>query len=712
MATSEQQGSSEEDEYEEVDINPDVAILLHEDLKGKATGKVTVRKQRSSPVADRSALSLAGLDDDPDEKDGTLGLRGPTLFTTKEERENYFRMEQMKLKVEKQIDVAMRSYSDLKLERKEFEQEFRLQQIEVRGEHDARMGELSDINGKIASLGSRHDGLLLEATELEQTNATQRQVLEKQRQESAVISQKIKEGQALLKRIEEEAVAITKQTQEKKSNLKGPTTPPAPTTPMGQSTPAAGVKFNASRRDALKKLAKEIEDDQGFLDRITSRVDTVVTQRVSGMLQDSFPRGHKTDSSEDDTSDDSIFGNSKPRKKTTAKKPKYPPPTPGRNKPDKPLPVRRRMTMLPDEVEIFESNPTIAKLGLDAMAGKEDQATAVEWSKDRMDQIHQGPRVEIPAKKQAVTPKPFDGSISWKKWFSRFCEDMSTNGWNDSQIMGSLMTCLRDGPGEDALWTFEENGDGTLATLVTTAAWICGPLHGDDPGVELETRRQKKGESFRKFGMSLRRLAKEAFEGLSPSEPWLVRKLAQLFIDGLEDSSLAKELAYHWKTDMSLNDLFRLADDCNRKKVLLRTSAVSGIHVQESTMGTEWEPSSPPTAEVAAYNAVADGVTVGQDRHRGRGRGRGRARRVESGGAASEEPSVAPDLLAAIRKIVEETIGRGRGRGRGTSDANTCFKCRGTGHWARNCPTNNTAAVTEEVVGQFEEAPENSPTGN
>ena len=46
-----------------------------------------------------------------------------------------------------------------------------------------------------------------------------------------------------------------------------------------------------------------------------------------------------------------------------------------------------------------------------------------------------------------------------------------------------------------------------------------------DPAVKLESRRQGKEESMWTFGLGLKRLAVEAFPGVSFSEPWLITKI-------------------------------------------------------------------------------------------------------------------------------------------------------------------------------------------
>ena len=75
----------------------------------------------------------------------------------------------------------------------------------------------------------------------------------------------------------------------------------------------------------------------------------------------------------------------------------------------------------------------------------------------------------IPAKKQ-VTPSSFNGSILWKKWFARFCENIRTNVWNEAQVLGSLKEVLRDGPEEHTLYALKENGNGPLECLIELAA--------------------------------------------------------------------------------------------------------------------------------------------------------------------------------------------------------------------------------------------------
>ena len=439
---------------------------------------------------------------------------------------------------------------------------------------------------------------------------------------------------------------------------------------------------------------------------MVERIDALVADRISSMadlMEDAtlWRRNREdpgNDSSDDD--DDRVKPKGVPNAAKIGSLPI------GREKGVTPL--RRRQTMLPGEVEIFENNPTIAGLGLDTMAGKGDQASSVDWTVERTRRMNQGPKAAIPAKKTAIKPKPFDGTLPWKKWYNRFCNDMATNGWDETQIKGSLIECLRDGPGDDALWTFEENGDGTLRCLVTTAAWICGPMDGADPAVELESRRQQKGESFRKFGLTLRRLAKEAFEGLSPSEPWLVRKVSGLFIDGLEDEDMSRELAYRWSTDMSLNDLFTIAEDIKRKKILLRTPAVpvatSTVKVCTATEGG-WDTisvvSDPDSGGIAAME-----TTSGRGGFRGRGRGIGRIRKE---GRPGKDGTLSPDLMQAIEKMVERLCGHkeekkasgptasGMGSHKeGRSKANApCFVCRKTGHWARECPERTAAALED-----------------
>ena len=285
-----------------------------------------------------------------------------------------------------------------------------------------------------------------------------------------------------------------------------------------------------------------------------------------------------------------------------------------------PLPARRRSTMLPQDVKIYERNPAITGLGLDAAPSSSSHSELISWASRRSDMLSSIDRSSMSAKKYAIRPKPYDGSIPWKKWLDRFVEDMRTNEWDEIDSIGALRQALRDGPGENAVLSFDKYGDGTLKGLIEAATWACGSIYGADPATELEGRKQKKGESYRQFGMDLRRLANEAFKSMSPSDPWLVKKLACRFIDGLQDDMLASELAHLWRTDMSLNDLFLLADDCICKRTLLRTKAINVSAVKsrrEPVNNSDWEPDSSPSETESVKVAYSH-----TSNKKGKGRGR------------------------------------------------------------------------------------------
>ena len=575
----------------------------------------------------------------------------------------------------------------LREERRAVEAGFHFRQAEAVAEHRTAMQLVAELSREITSLEKDKIVLQERTVDIEKSTVKASVTLEEKLHEIKIAEIKVDSQHTSLARLRDQL----KQREEELRNPSGGISPG----PRGHEDSMSGQKsdmggthnpsYNGSKTFISKEEQAEI--DKVFIQRMEEQVDLAVNKRLSGI------RDRSGNVLYSDVTDDDDQAGSVTRRRVEPRKG------------DKDLePVSRRHTMLPQEIAIFNENPTISGLGLDVMAGKGGNAAHVKWSNERTRRLTLGPRLSIPAKKQAVIPTPFTGLIPWKKWYIRFCEDMETN---ESQILGSLKLCLRDGPGDDALWAFEEHGDGTLQCLVTTSAWICGPINASDPTVELEARRQKKGESFRTFGLALRRLAKEAFEGLEASQPWLVRKVGSLFVDGLLDPEMSKEIGYRWQTDMSLNDLFSLADDFERKSVLLRRKFHGEVSVSssEESVGVDSE-----TSEVAAY--ASNGRGRGQSSNRGRGRGgrnagRGRGRGTPPPGEEEPQIAVGSEAFDKLRKMMEDVYGgkpeekvtkkdtSGASRSKEKPEGN-CFRCKKPGHWFRECRVKIAATETTE----------------
>ena len=139
---------------------------------------------------------------------------------------------------------------------------------------------------------------------------------------------------------------------------------------------------------------------------------------------------------------------------------------------------RQRHNMSAADLQVYQSNPAIRAMGIDSVPSDIGNAKAVEWSLRTAGQVA-GAGV-APVKKHAMRPKPFDGSLPWKKWFTRFAADMRHNNWTGDECLASLTWCLRDCPADGALTSFEQSGDGTYEGLVECVAWAFGSNNGVD----------------------------------------------------------------------------------------------------------------------------------------------------------------------------------------------------------------------------------------
>ena len=356
-------------------------------------------------------------------------------------------------------------------------------------------------------------------------------------------------------------------------------------------------------------------------------------------------------------------------------------------------PYQHRANMSMEDEVVFQNNPAIRRLGIDAVPNDVGNFKAVDYALSQTDiPLRTG---MTPVRKQAIKMKQYDGTVPWRKWFTRFSADMRHNGWEGDECLAALSWCLRDGPGDPALTSFELSGGRTYKGLVETASWALGSTSGADPASELEARVQKPGEGHRQFGMALRVLAAEAFASMSPSDPWLVRKLSSLYIDGLKDERLSSEIASQWKTTMSLADIFELTEDALRKRKLLKTVEAAPVAVIEMPV-EEVELTTEGVQEVAAIDPKWKGRRSFYVR-----------RRVPGSDAQAPEEGA---LKTMIGKVMEErskaekaekVASRGRGKGKPNKDTK-CYNCGKKGHFARTCwskDTKNVSSVEKQKDG-------------
>ena len=372
---------------------------------------------------------------------------------------------------------------------------------------------------------------------------------------------------------------------------------------------------------------------------------------------------------------------------------------------------RHRGNMSMADELVYQSNPAIRRLGIDAVPCDVGNSRAVDYALEQASlPLRRG---MTPVKKHAVKLKVFDGTIPWKRWFTRFASDMRHNGWEGDECLSALSWCLREGPGDPALTSFELSGGTTYEGLVETATWALGPTSGADPAADLEARVQKPDEGHRQFGMALRVLAAEAFETLSPSDPWLVRKLSSLYIDGLSDIRLSNEIASQWKTTMSLADIFELTEDAMRKRKLLRTVEAAAAIKGETPAG-EGDLIVEELPEVAALASDSNDPKWGIKHTLYR-------RRINP--AVELVKSEDSKLEAMIGKVMDKkakgekaakVASKGQGKGKKPSKDTVCYNCGKKGHFARTCWSKDTKKVSSVEEQKNEPTSDQSPppTGN
>ena len=197
---------------------------------------------------------------------------------------------------------------------------------------------------------------------------------------------------------------------------------------------------------------------------------------------------------------------------------------------------------------------------------------------------------------------------------------------------------LRKGPAKDVVWGWEECGDGTLEGLAQACAEHFGADRAD-PVAALERRRQDKGEGLRISGLTLKRLATEAYLSVDLTVDWVITKINQLFIQGLYDSELAKDLSAEWRTWMSLAQLMDAGEELMHRRRLLvglpgRPLGAGQIMGVSTPLG-EPEADDQGTADVAAYGGRYDSSKANPSKDKNAKSGNNKLKQKETEGSAT-----------------------------------------------------------------------------
>ena len=199
---------------------------------------------------------------------------------------------------------------------------------------------------------------------------------------------------------------------------------------------------------------------------------------------------------------------------------------------------RRRQTMDPTCVNIYEADPTLACMGVDLVPTYSGLAHTLAEVRRQSERFENLPKPSHAAKRTALTGHRYTGNVSWKKFMETFQMDMTLNGWSKAESLPSLVSALRDGPGHLAVANWVSEGDGTYDSLVRNATWILGEGIGSDPMQSFETRIQKPGEGHRAFGCALEVLFKDADPGIPLSANWSIQQIQKRFVKGLRDPEM------------------------------------------------------------------------------------------------------------------------------------------------------------------------------
>lgn len=326
--------------------------------------------------------------------------------------------------------------------------------------------------------------------------------------------------------------------------------------------------------------------------------------------------------------------------------------------------LKVRSNMTPSEKERYMRNPAIAAMGIDTIPRLTEDLAAKCKHVDFGDV-----RAPDAVKMKAVEIKPFTGKVPWRKWLARFQANVISNGWTNRQALIALKAALEDGPGEMALRRFELVGDGTLLSLVECGTWCLLRVGEADPKVLLAKRIQKSGEEVRVYGLSIQELVSELYEGCRPDTPMVIQEATTRFVNGIRDPDCQAFLREKWEPEMSMSELFTLADVFETKKAVFPTLGVSSVKV--------------PTAVLDDDTVECAGAT----------------QKISKKGKRDTSEQVNPLTSAAeLEKFVKNVFQKASaksGKGKGYKKKQSCRRCQKLGHYAYECRAATPVAETK-----------------
>ena len=319
-----------------------------------------------------------------------------------------------------------------------------------------------------------------------------------------------------------------------------------------------------------------------------------------------------------------------------------------------------RSNMTPSEQARVERNPAIAAMGLDVVPRTTDQLF------EDYNHIDFG-NVRSPdsVRPKAIVSKPFTGKPPWRKWITRFQNICLANGYTNRQTLISLKEGLAEGPGKLALERFEEYGDGTLNSLLEHATHMLAKVGESDPRIELVKRMQLPDEDIRVFGFSIQQLVSEVYLGCRPDTPVVIQEATTRFVNGVRDPGCQAYLQEKWSPDISMSELFNLADVYKAKVALFPKLGIASVaQPQVGTTDTEME--------CSAYVA-----------HPKKGN---KSKKTSAPGKQVTTAAAGQDFSVMIKDEVARQVQKaGKWKGKKGKNSVLCNRCKKSGHYAQDC---------------------------